>query len=153
VLANLISGDGGTMRLRSAPLLVFLLTLVVCDFSPIAAAAETRMALIIANGAYSGQVLSRLDSPYKDAEILSSALARAGFEVLPIVRDASLQTMRIALNDFARRLRRAGSDAVGFFYYSGHGAALAERGENYLIPTGADIEETSELSFNALGLT
>src|SRR5215470_15285310 len=141
------------MRLRSAPQLALLLSLFVCGFAQVAAAAETRIALIIANGAYSGQVLARLDSPSKDAEILSGALARAGFEVLPIVRDANLQTMRVALNDFARRLRRAGADAVGFFYYSGHGAALAERGENYLIPTGADIEETSELSFNALGLT
>jgi hypothetical protein len=132
--------------------LALLLSLLVCGFAQ-AAAAETRIALIIANGAYSGQVLARLDSPSKDAEILSGALARAGFEVLPVVRDANLQTMRVALNDFARRLRRAGADAVGFFYYSGHGAALAERGENYLIPTGADIEETSELSFNAVGLT
>lgn len=140
------------MRPRSAPLLALLMSLFVCGFAQVAAA-ETRIALIIANGAYSGQVLARLDSPSKDAEILSGALARAGFEVLPIVRDANLQTMRVALNDFARRLRRAGADAVGFFYYSGHGAALAERGENYLIPTGADIEETSELSFNALGLT
>jgi hypothetical protein len=134
-------------------LALLLLSLFVCGLAQGTAAAETRIALIIANGAYSGQVLSRLDSPSKDAEILSGALTRAGFEVLPIVRDANLQTMRIALNDFARKLRRAGADAVGFFYYSGHGAALAERGENYLIPTGADIEETSELSFNALGLT
>jgi uncharacterized caspase-like protein len=115
--------------------------------------AETRIALIITNGAYSGPVLSRLDSPYKDGEVLGSALAKAGFEVLPIVRDANQQAMRAALNDFARRLRRAGADAVGFFYYSGHGAALAERGENYLIPTGTQIEETSELSFNAVALT
>jgi formylglycine-generating enzyme required for sulfatase activity len=117
------------------------------------AAAETRIALIITNGAYSGPVLSRLDSPYRDGEVLGSALAKAGFEVLPIVRDANQQAMRAALNEFARMLRRAGADAVGFFYYSGHGAALAERGENYLIPTGTQIEETSELSFNAVGLT
>jgi formylglycine-generating enzyme required for sulfatase activity len=139
------------MRIRSAILFALLLPLLICGSARIAAA-ETRIALIITNGAYAGPVLSQLDSPYKDGEILRVALAKAGFEVLPIVRDANQQTMRAALNEFARKLRRAGSDAVGFFYYSGHGAALAERGENYLIPTQAQIEETSELSFNAVGL-
>src|SRR6516225_5107416 len=139
------------MRFLFAFVLASLLSLIASGRP--ATAAETRIALIVTNGAYSGTVLSRLDSPYKDGEILSAALAKAGFEVLPIVRDANQQTMRTALNDYARKLRRAGGDAVGFFYYSGHGAAFAERGENYLIPTGADIEETSELSFNALGLT
>jgi TPR repeat protein len=142
--------EGVTVDIVRSALLWAIFALVASTQS--SSAAETRLALIIANAAYSGQVLSRLDDAYKDGEILSEALRKVGFDVL-VVRDANQQAMRGALNDFARRLRRAGADAIGFFYYSGHGAALAERGENYLIPTGAEIEETSQLSFNAVGLT
>jgi uncharacterized caspase-like protein len=49
-------------------------------------------------------------------------------------------TLRLAIADFIERIEKAGSDAVVFLYYSGHGAAdRTERGENYLIPVGAKI--------------
>jgi Caspase domain len=49
-----------------------------------------------------------------------------------------------AIIEFASKLKSAGSNAVGFLYYSGHGIAAA--GENYLIPVDVDEPSTSELS-------
>ena len=54
------------------------------------------------------------------------ACARSGFEVR-IVKDAGIGVLQREVNRYAQRLRpqrlrRAGDDAIGFFYYSGHGA-------------------------------
>jgi hypothetical protein len=47
--------------------------------------------------------------------------------------------MKLALADFIERIERAGSEAVVFLYYSGHGAAdRTDRGENYLNPSPLD---------------
>ena len=45
--------------------------------------------------------------------------------------------MRQLIRDFGKRQLRE-KDAVGFFYYSGHGMQV--RGRNYMIPVGSDIE-------------
>ncbi len=83
-----------------------------------------RYALIIANMAYSEKV-GRLYNPYKDAGLIRRALVTVGFPDANIetVRDASRGEILAAVERHARRLADAGSDAVGFLYYSGHGAA------------------------------
>jgi uncharacterized caspase-like protein len=48
-------------------------------------------------------------------------------------------------------LRAAGPDAVGLFYYSGHGAA--DGGTNYLIPVDVKTIEDGELWDQSLRLT
>jgi hypothetical protein len=56
-----------------------------------------------------------------------------------------------AVNAYARRLQVAGPNAIGLFYYSGHGAADA--GTNYLIPVDVKTTETNELWDQSLRLT
>lgn len=106
--------------------------------------AETRFALVIGNSAYQR---SPLANPRNDAKAMSASLAAVGFSVTTLT-DADLATMREAVLAFGRRLR--GSDSVGLFYYAGHGVQVD--GENYLIPVGADITDSSEIPLLALSL-
>jgi formylglycine-generating enzyme required for sulfatase activity len=75
-------------------------------------------------------------------------LKSVGFEVLKPVENAQRSVMLIAIHAFAAKLKAAGPDAVGFFYYSGHGIASA--GENYLIPT--DVDEPSTVLLSVQGV-
>src|SRR5262249_14897242 len=113
------------MVLRLVVCLVFLVLLQS------AARAEKRMALLIGNQGYATEV-GPLKNPHKDIRIVGAALGKVGFEILAPVKDASRDQILYAAHDFADRLRAAGSDAVGFLYYSGHGVAVG--GDNFLIP-------------------
>ncbi len=97
---------------------------------------EKRFALLIGNQAYDASV-GALKNPHNDIEIVAKALAGQGFEILPPVRDARRSTILGAVRDLAGRLRAAGPGAVGFLYYSGHGAAEKDTNVNYLIPVDA----------------
>ena len=56
--------------------------------------------------------------------------------------------MKRAIQLFGDRLELAGSDAVGLFYYAGHGVAV--NGRNYLIPTDAAIDRESDVDIEAV---
>ncbi len=114
-----------------------------------AAQAEKRVALLIGNQAYGGEI-GRLANPHNDVALLEKSLKGLGFEVA-VERDASLGAMTRAVNAYARRLSAAGANAVGFFYYSGHGAA--DGAVNYLIPVDVKTAETGELWDQSLRLT
>jgi hypothetical protein len=117
--------------------------------SAVHAQAEKRFALLIGNQAY-GSEIGRLANPHNDVALLEKALKGLGFEVAT-VRDAGLAGLHRAVNAYARRVQAAGPNAVGFFYYSGHGAADA--GTNYLIPVDVKTTETGELWDQSLRLT
>ena len=57
-------------------------------------------------------------------------LGDLGFEVVERI-DADQKTMKYAIVEFGERLEAAGEDAVGLFFYAGHG--LQVNGENYLV--------------------
>jgi hypothetical protein len=105
------------------------------------AARETRIALVIGNGAYREVPLR---NPAHDAQAMAKALQGCGFQVQVLV-DASLQQMEAALRTFGQKLKAGG---VGLFFYAGHG--LQVKGANYLIPVGADIGDEDEVRFKAL---
>ncbi len=109
------------------------------------AGAETRIALVIGNGAYT--TISSLDNPPNDAALTTEALTKTGFEVDQHV-DVDATAMRRAILQFGRKLRAAGPDAVGLFYYAGHGVQAS--GINYLVPIGTDIQDEAELSVLAV---
>jgi len=123
----------------------FLTTIVFCAlfaFSWTASAqAEQRIALVIGNGAYASQPLS---NPANDAVLMADTLRTVGFEVLEVI-DADARSMRKAVQQFSRTLGRAGDEAVGFVFYAGHG--IQAKGENYLIPVDAQIEEAIDVEF------
>ena len=117
--------------------------------TPLHAQAEKRIALLIGNQGY-GSEIGRLANPHNDVALLEKTLKALGFEVRT-VRDAGLAGLHQAVNAYARRVQAAGPNAVGFFYYSGHGAADA--GTNYLIPIDVKTTETGELWDQSLRLT
>ena len=126
-----------------------VIAFLICALLSSAAQAEKRIALLIGNQSYSAEI-GRLANPHNDVALLEKALNELGFEVVT-VRDAGLAVLTRAVNSYARRVQSAGSNAVGFFYYSGHGAADA--GTNYLIPVDVSTTETGELWDQSLRLT
>jgi hypothetical protein len=74
------------------------------------------------------------------------------FKVWTVRDTASEGALLKAIGDHVERLARAGPDAVGFFYYSGHGAADRPNGENFLIPTEVPLTHASQLPLMAVRL-
>ena len=99
-------------------------------------AQEKRFALLIGNQAYDSSV-GALKNPHNDVAIVSDALKKQGFEILPLVKDARRSAILGAVRDLVRQLNVAGAGSVGFLYYSGHGAAEKDTNINYLIPVDA----------------
>ena len=99
--------------------------------------AETRVALVIGNGAYVHA--PNLPNPPHDAEDVVAALKRSHFEVISgaDVKEADMQDLAIR---FSRAARTAD---VALFYYSGH--AMQFNGVNYLMPVDAELKDEADL--------
>ncbi|WP_338306435.1 caspase family protein [Bradyrhizobium sp. TM233] len=104
---------------------------------PDSASADTRVALVIGNGAYAST--AQLPNPSHDAEDVAASLRRSGFEVIQGIdlRQADMQDLTIR---FARAASRAD---VAIFYYSGH--AMQYNGVNYLMPVDATLTDEADL--------
>jgi caspase domain-containing protein len=113
------------------------LVLVACWLGLCPASAETRVALVIGNGAYANT--AQLPNPPHDAADVAIALKRSGFEVIQgaDLRQADMQDLTIR---FARAASRAD---VAMFYYSGH--AMQFNGVNYLMPVDALLTDEADL--------
>src|SRR5437868_968999 len=86
----------------------------VAAFAAPEASAETRVALVIGNGAY--RSAPALLNPRHDAEDVSAALERLGFETI-----VGLDTDKAAIDETVIRFSRAARGAdIALFYYSGH---------------------------------
>jgi formylglycine-generating enzyme required for sulfatase activity len=107
-------------------------------------AAEPRVALVIGNSAYPS---GPLRNPANDADLVAETLEKVGFYVIKR-RNADQITMKRAIQEFGKRLEDAGPQAVGLFYYAGHGVQLS--GRNYLIPTTANIEREGDVEIEAV---
>lgn len=110
---------------------------------------EMRLALLIGNAGYSrNDPLPQLKNPSNDARDIAEALKKNGFGRVTVVIDADYRTMREAISKFGEDLRQAGPQAVGLFYYAGHGVEHA--GNNFLIPIGTRIGSPKDLEFDAI---
>lgn len=107
--------------------------------------ADTRIALIIGNGAYGA--VEALDNPVPDAQLMAQTLERKGFKVT-LLMDAGQITLNRAIAQFGRDLREGGKDATGLFYYAGH--AVQSFGNNYLLPVDASLTDAADLSLVAI---
>src|SRR6202521_271935 len=108
-----------------------------------AASQEGRVALVIGNSSYKDVPLA---NPVNDASDMANALQNFGFKVT-LKRNAGTREMRQAIREFGAELRRA---QVGLFYFAGHGIQI--KGNNYLVPVGADIQseaDAEDLSLDA----
>lgn len=115
----------------------FCLALLTCWLGLGPASADTRVALVIGNGAYVST--AQLPNPSHDAEDVAASLKRSGFEVFQGIdlRQADMQDLTIR---FARAASRAD---VAMFYYSGH--AMQYNGVNYLMPVDAVLSDEADL--------
>jgi uncharacterized caspase-like protein len=117
----------------------------VLAFSSGPALAEKRIALVIGNADY--RHAPALENPANDARMINGTLRSLGFETVEVI-NADRMAMERAVRDFGRRLSVAGRDAVGLFYYAGHG--VQADGINYMIPVSAKIEREADLTFESL---
>jgi hypothetical protein len=101
------------------------------------ARADTRVALVIGNGAYAH--VPHLPNPSHDAADVAAALQRVGFETIVGI-DLDQAGMQSAAIRFARAARTAD---VAMFYYSGH--ALQFGGINYMVPIDARLNDEADL--------
>ena len=104
-------------------------------FAGAAAASTDRVALVLGNAAYKN--VNPLKNPVNDAEAISAALGRVGFDVTLRV-DGTAQQMRDAIAEFSDKARVA---KVVFVYYAGHGIQIG--GRNYLVPIDTKTDRKS----------
>jgi Caspase domain len=114
-------------------------------------AQDKRIALLIGNQAYDPTV-GVLRNPHNDIRLVGAALAKQGFTVLPSVKDATRSQILHAIRDLVRRLNVVGPGAIGFIYYSGHGAAEKDTNINYVIPIDSKQPGTTEFWDESLKL-
>ena len=106
---------------------------------------EPRVALVVGNGAYTQ--VPALANAVSDAQLIAGRLEAAGFDVM-LVENAELDDFQTSVIRFGRRLREAGPEATGLFYYAGH--AVQSFGANYLLPTTLSLTDQADLDVVAL---
>ena len=95
------------------------------------AAAPSRFALVIGNGAYP---VGPLPTPAQDAKAVAETLRGLGFKVIELV-DAGKADMHTALLQATEAM--SGGLTIGLLYYSGHALQFGQR--NYLVPVDARL--------------
>lgn len=108
--------------------------------------AQQKYALVIGNANYTG--ITSLNNPLNDAGDMEEVLKNMGFAVNKIL-NGSRETIEAAVIQLGRQLS-GNSSSYGFFFYAGHG--VQSRGENYLIPIGANIPSENALRDRAVPL-
>lgn len=104
-----------------------------------------RYALVIGNSAYKN--ITPLRNPVNDSRALCTALGALRFETLCLHDVPDRRSLRDAVRNFTKRLK---PEDVALFYFAGHGVELD--GENFLIPTTADVPSRSYVEDETLRL-
>jgi len=128
----------------------FLLALILCFATAAHAQGDNRFALLIGNQGYQDSV-GKLKNPHHDIAMIGAELKKVGFTVTE-VRDAGYRELETALRRHIQSVRRAGPGALGFLYYSGHGAVEPDTQINYLIPIDVQSADDAELWTNSIDL-
>jgi tetratricopeptide (TPR) repeat protein len=104
-----------------------------------------RIALVVGNSIYKS--VAQLPNPYRDAEAISAALRRIGFQEVTLEINLGREKFTDTLRSFARQAEAADWAVV---YYAGHGIEMG--GMNYLIPVDAKLEVDRDVEFEAIPL-
>jgi hypothetical protein len=123
--------------------IVWIIVLVLTAANPSLAQGK-RVALVIGNSEYINT--PRLANPKNDAADMAAELQKLGFRVIE-GRDLDKVAMDRKIRDFAQALVGA---EVGLFFYAGHGLQVG--GQNYLVPTDAELKTASALDFEMVRL-
>ena len=125
-------------RLRSLPFGIAALLSAAILFAT-AASADSRVALVIGNGAY--QHADKLANPVIDARNMRDALDRLGFAVT-YGEDLDGRGLRRAIGRFAGAAE--GAD-VALVYFAGHGATFADT--PYVVPVDAEFANLADMPY------
>jgi Caspase domain len=144
-----VMGDLGIMgRLRQQRIGVAWLFAVFAAWLalPVAAIAQNRVAIVIANSAYTHATF--LPNPVSDGRLMARSLKSAGFTSVTLLENQDRQGMERGLRDFAVQAEKA---SVALVYFAGHGIEF--KGENYLIPVDARFLTDRDLEVEAVKLS
>ncbi|WP_421591585.1 caspase family protein [Shinella sp. M27] len=122
-----------------------LVVLIVLCTSVLAAESDKpvrKIALVIGNKDYKS--LPALKNSIADAELISGALRKVGFEVTRVV-DADKTALGRAMAAFRGQIQ---PDDIVLIYFAGHGVQANE--ENYLIPVDAAVKSADDLPWFAI---
>ena len=129
----------------------WLLTALACaSFNATAAQAGTatpppRIALVVGNAHYAS--VGPLRNPENDARDMCASLTQLGFQVQCVVDVPNKREFKAAIRNFTAALSKG---TAGLFYYAGHG--LQVDGENYLVPTQAELKVRADIDDESLNL-
>lgn len=112
-------------------------------FATAAATEPPKIALVIGNANYAS--ITSLANPVNDATDMAARLKALGFKVR-VLKDATQRTMEQGIREFVRDLYQP--DAVGLFFFAGHGLELG--GRNYLIPVDAEIKMEADVKYETV---
>lgn len=127
-------------------LVVLCLLLAASLLATDAARAETRLALVIANGAY--EKLPALRNTQGDGAAIAAALTTARFQdasgagPVKVRQNLGRADLQRELAAFRAQLAAAGEDAFGVVYFSGHGVSLGDYGDTALMAIDQDVSAT-----------
>jgi hypothetical protein len=138
-------GTRSWLRICFAAVGTALAVVMSLSFGQAAIAKETRVALVIGNGAY--RHAGALRNPPNDAHAIATMIGRMGFDST----DLSLDRDRDAFRDELRKFATKASDAdIALVYFAGHGIEIA--GVNYLLPTDVRIRHEDDVRDEAIPL-
>ena len=104
---------------------------------------ETRVALVIGNGAYTA---SPLKNPVNDSKDMAAKLRSLGFSVVER-NNLTVKQIGSTLREFRGKLAPG---SVALFFYAGHGVQI--KGENYLPAVDADIAGEDDIPNQSLAI-
>jgi uncharacterized caspase-like protein len=106
--------------------------------------AEKRVALVIGNSSYRN--VPALLNTQNDANDIAASFKRLGFSVNKVT-DGTFDDMRRAMLQFGRDAREA---ELAVVFFAGHGMEVG--GENWLIPTDAELQSDRDAENEAIPL-
>ncbi len=133
------------MRSRIA----FLLLLFLCFGIAGAAAANNRVALVIANSTYNGSIGGNLPNTAAGGAIVAEALRNVQFELAQPSKDLDRAQLEAEIRQLGQRARSAGRNSISFLYFAGHGLSDAA-GQNYILPVDMSYDDLDRLPRAAL---
>jgi uncharacterized caspase-like protein len=106
------------------------------------------VALVIGNSAYKNA--KALPTAIADADATAQTLQAAGYDVTEY-HDVAQADIGPVMRDFLTKVQNAGSNTVAFLYFSGY--AMQFNGDDYLVPSDANITKDTDIPGEALRLT
>jgi uncharacterized caspase-like protein len=123
---------------------ILLSAVILYGVSACSASAAERIALVIGNANYA--YTRTLANPLNDANDIATLLGKLDFTVIKVL-DGDFAGMRAAIRSFNAQ---ADSARIALVYYAGHGMELG--GENWLIPTDAQLRTDLDIANEAISL-